>query len=132
MKAVELFKIAFKRTMAESAMKQYEVAEKAGVGVKHLSDFLNGRAKLGESARERIAEVLGFTYIEFLEKGMDKDAQGRGSSIEVGEVLGAVLKSHRELVEEVKALKTAGSGSKTTGGNSDQDGTGAPKKAGTS
>lgn len=70
MEPSELFKKALKSILKERPRgSQGKLADDAGVGRKHLSDYLGGRAPLSEAKRSLIAEALGYTYEDFLALG---------------------------------------------------------------
>ena len=69
MKTSEIFRIKLKADLKKKGKgAQSKLAKKTGVGIKHLNDFLGGRAPLSEKKRELIAEELGYSYINYLKE----------------------------------------------------------------
>jgi len=72
MKATELFRETLKTLLKDMPRgSQSEIADKIGIGRQHMNSFLQGRKNLSEDKREEIANMLGYSYIEFLLKGRD-------------------------------------------------------------
>jgi len=72
METSELFRITLKSVLDEMPRgAQSSLADDLGVDRRYINDFLNGRRSFSESVREKIAEKLGYSYIDFLVMGRE-------------------------------------------------------------
>ncbi len=65
MKTTEIF-IKSLNTFFSKGITQSHLADAIGVARQHLNDFIKGRRNFSEEKKEKIAEVLGMTYVDML------------------------------------------------------------------
>lgn len=82
----DYFRIAVSHLLDEKKMKQLELAKRMKENPPTLNDFIKGRRNYSEKKKEKIAVILGSTYVDMLQLGQQLAEDDNGQVVDFREV----------------------------------------------